>query len=62
MPSTSMPSTRRVGGAVAVVAAVAVTATLALIAAAGVATAQPGATDPRSSLDLGTRLAVNFGA
>lgn len=62
MPSTWKPFPRSVGGAPAVVAAIAVTATLAVIAVAGVATAQPGATDPRSSLDLGTRLAVNVGA
>jgi len=61
MPSTSMPSLRSVSDAVAV-GTVVVTATLALVAAGGVATAQSGATDPRSSLDLGTRLVVNFGA
>jgi len=57
MPSTSMPSARDAGGAVAVAAVV---AAAALMAFAGVATAQSGPTDPRSSLDLGTRLAVNF--
>lgn len=61
MPSTWKPSSRSGCGPLALVAAVAVTATLAVIAVAGVATAQPGSTDPRSSLGLGTRLAVNVG-
>jgi len=60
MPSTWKPFPRSVGAVPAVVAAVAVTVTLAVVA--GVATAQSGVTDPRSSLDLGTRLAVNVGA
>ncbi|WP_435064929.1 hypothetical protein [Halobaculum sp. EA56] len=57
MPSAAKPSARTARSAVGALC------TLAFVAAAvGVAAAQPGVNDPRSSLDLGTRLAVSFGA